>query len=88
MCALRFPWFILLVGFGPVCRRWGGGGDYWWFLWGLAVFVGLGDGSFLGVCVCVGGGGGGRGGLGLVGFVQGRELGACARLAFGGLSCR
>ena len=59
MCALRFPWFILLVGFGPVCRRWEGGGDYWWFLWGLAVFVGLGDGSFLGVCVCVGGGGGG-----------------------------
>ena len=40
------------------------------------------------VCVLVGGGGGGRGGLGLVGFVQGRELGACARLAFGGLSCR
>ena len=38
----------------------GVGGDYWWFLWGLAVFVGLGDGSFLGVCVCVGGGGGGR----------------------------
>ena len=63
MCALRFPWFILLVGFGPVCRRWGGGGDYWWFLWGLAVFVGLGDGSFLGVCVCVGGGGGGEGGV-------------------------
>ena len=65
----------------------------WGREWLLVVPVGSsglclpGDGPFRCVCLygCVGRGGGG--GLGLVGFVQGRELGACAPLAFRGLSC-
>ena len=51
---------------GSLLRSWGG---CWWFLWGIWVLVGLGV-ALSGLLW------GGRGGGGVVGCVQGRELGA------------